>query len=244
MLRLPVMVYETPGLTVPGSRLRISLFFSLSHVIILYATNLHHLWQLFIAPKFFGVLFFRWCINILETLVSTHPMMSIPVFGKGKTDMTSVDMDKSAREKADKPATDTADKLQERRHKLLALVHIAKQQIPLSDAEYRDVIAYWGVGSSADMSIAELEELVTYFESLGFKKKMTDPRDPGPGTGQVRALQERVRKEALKLNNGEERLKGLVKKIAKQNDLRSCRNMKKLKQLLKVIRLLQNRENR
>jgi hypothetical protein len=162
--------------------------------------------------------------------------MSIPVFGKGKTDMTSVDMDKSA--------TGKADKLQERRHKLLALVHIAKNEIPLSDAEYRDVIAYWGVESSADMSIAELEELVKYFESLGFKKKMTDPRDPGPGTGQVRALQERVRKEALKLNNGEERLKGLVKKIAKQNDLRSCRNMKKLKQLLKVIRLLQNRENR
>ncbi len=163
-------------------------------------------------------------------------MMSIPVFGKGKTDMTTVDIEKSV--------TKMADKLQERRHKLLALVHIAKQQIPLSDAEYRDVIAYWGVGSSADMSITELEELVTYFESLGFKKKVPDPRDPAPGTGQIRALQERVRKEALKLNNGEERLKGLIKKIAKQNDLQSCRNVKKLKQLLKVIRLLQNRENR
>jgi Bacteriophage Mu, GemA protein len=150
--------------------------------------------------------------------------------------MTTVDMEKSAREKA--------DKLQERRHKLLALVHIAKDEIPLSDGEYRDVIAYWGVGSSADMSIPELEKLVEYFESLGFKKKMMDPRDPGPGTGQIKALQEQVREQALKLNNGEERLKGLVKKIAKQDDLRSCRNVKKLKQLLKVIRLLQNREKR
>lgn len=171
-------------------------------------------------------------------------MLSILVFGKGKTDMTAVDMDKSTTDQADLSTREKADKVQERRHKLLALVHIAKDEIPLSDAEYRDVIAYWGVESSADMSIAELEELVKYFESLGFKKKMTDPRDPVPGTGQVRALHERVRKEASKLNNGEERLQGLVKKIAKQNDLRSCRNIKKLKQLLKVIRLLQNRENR
>jgi hypothetical protein len=150
--------------------------------------------------------------------------------------------DKSAREKADKPSTKTADKLLKQRHKLLALVHIAKKEIPLRDDEYRDVIAYWGVRSSADMSIPELEELVKYFESLGFKKKVTDPRDPGSGVGQIKALQERVKEEAGKLNNGEERLKGLVKKIAKEDDLRFCRNVKKLKQLLKVIRLLQNRE--
>ena len=158
--------------------------------------------------------------------------------------MTRAYLDKTAAKPAGQSAVKTADKLQERRHKLLALVHIAKQEIPLSDDEYRDVIAYWGVQSSADMSIAELEDLVKYFESLGFKKKMLDPRDPGHGTGQIKALQERIRKEALKLKNGEERLKGLVKKIGKQDDLGSCRNVKKLKQLLKVIRLLQNRELR
>ena len=152
-------------------------------------------------------------------------------------------VDKNKKKSAKKSTIKTADKFQERRHKLLALVHIAKKEIPLSDDEYRDVIAYWGVGSSADMSIPELEELVKYFESLGFKKKVTDPRDPGSGVGQIKALQERIKKEAIKLNNGQERLKGLVKKIAKENDLKTCRNIKKLKQLLKVIRLLQNREN-
>ena len=114
------------------------------------------------------------------------------------------------------------------------------EERPLKKGE--NVIAYWGVRSSADMSIPELEELVKYFESLGFKKKVPDPRDPGSGVGQIKALQERVREEARKLNNGEERLKGLVKKIAKKDDLMACRNIKKLKQLLKVIRLLQNRE--
>ena len=92
------------------------------------------------------------------------------------------------------------------------------------------------------MSIPELEELVKYFESLGFKKKVKDPRDPGPGVGQLKALRERIKEESGKLINGEERLKGLVKKIAKEDDLRFCRNVKKLKQVLKVIRLLQNRE--
>ena len=91
--------------------------------------------------------------------------------------MTTVDVKKSATKPADnsskiptgKSSKKMADKPQERRHKLLALVHIAIKEIPLSDDEYRDVIAYWGVGSSADMSIPELEELVKYFESLGFK---------------------------------------------------------------------------
>lgn len=145
--------------------------------------------------------------------------------------MTTVDANKTK-----------TNKLRKRRLKLLALVHIAQKEIPLRDDEYRDVIAYWGVKSSADMSISELEELVKYFESLGFKKKVPDVRDLGSGVGQIKALQERIKEEAKKLHNGEERLKGLVKKIAKENDLRACRNIKKLKQVLKVVRLLQNRE--
>jgi hypothetical protein len=92
------------------------------------------------------------------------------------------------------------------------------------------------------MSIPELEELVEYFESLGFKKKASADRDLSSGIGQITALRERVREEAGKLNNGEQRLKGLVRKIAKKDDLMSCRDVKKLKQILKVVHLLQNRE--
>jgi len=177
------------------------------------------------------------------TTVGRNNKRTVDKFEKEKTDKSlKKKTDKPATENAGKPTTEKTDKIQERRHKLLALVHIAKKEIPLSDDEYRDVIAYWGVQSSADMSNPELEELVKYFESLGFKKKAIDPRDPGTGVGQIHALQIRVREEAMKLHNGEERLKGLVKKIAKEDDLRSCRNIKKLKQLLKVIHLLQNRE--
>jgi len=134
------------------------------------------------------------------------------------------------------------DKIHRRRNKLLALVHIAKKELALRDDEYRDVLKYWGVKTSAKMSIPELEELVEYFGSLGFKKKASADRDLGSGVGQITALRERVREEAGKLNNGEQRLKGLVRKIAKKDDLMSCRDVKKLKQILKVVRLLQNRE--
>ena len=148
-----------------------------------------------------------------------------------------------------KTATKTADKkkssndtIQRRRNGLLALVHIAKKELALRDDEYRDVLKYWGVTTSAEMSIPELEELVEYFESLGFKKRVSADRDLASGVGQITALRERVREEAGKLNNGEQRLKGLVKKIAKKDDLMSCRDVKKLKQILKVVRLLQDRE--
>jgi hypothetical protein len=155
--------------------------------------------------------------------------------------MSADDRNRSATNTADKEKS-SDDKIHRRRNKLLALVHIAKKELALRDDEYRDVLKYWGVITSAKMSIPELEELVEYFESLGFKKKASADRDLGSGVGQITALRERVWAEAGKLNNGEQRLKGLVKKIAKKDDLMSCRDVKKLKQILKVVRLLQNRE--
>jgi len=155
--------------------------------------------------------------------------------------MSTDDGNRYATKMADKEKS-SDDKIHRRRNKLLALVHIAKKELALRDDEYRDVLKYWGVKTSAQMSIPELEDLVEYFESLGFKKKASADRDPGSVVGQITALRERVRAEAGKLNNGEQRLKGLVKKIAKADDLMSCRDVKKLKQILKVVHLLQNRE--
>ena len=155
--------------------------------------------------------------------------------------MSTDDRNRSATNTADKEKS-SDDKIHRRRNGLLALVHIAKKELALRDDEYRDVLKYWGVKTSAQMSIPELEELVEYFESLGFKKKVSADRDLGSGVGQITALRERVRAEAGKLSHGEQRLKGLVRKIAKTDDLNSCRDVKKLKQILKVIHLLQKRE--
>jgi hypothetical protein len=155
--------------------------------------------------------------------------------------MSADDRNRSATNTANKEKS-SDDKIHRRRNGLLALVHIAKKELALRDDEYRDVLKYWGVKTSAQMSVPELEDLVEYFESLGFKKKVSADRDLGSGVGQITALRERIRAEAGKLNNGEQRLKGLVKKIAKADDLMSCRDVKKLKQILKVIHLLQKRK--
>ncbi len=59
-----------------------------------------------------------------------------------------------------------------RRKKLIAQVHIAKNQLGLDDDIYRDAL-YLATKkrSCADMSIIELHKAVSHFENLGFNPK-------------------------------------------------------------------------
>lgn len=136
------------------------------------------------------------------------------------------------------------NRIQKQRNGLLAIVHIAKQNLGMDDATYRDLLLNWGVKSSAALSISELEDLVDHFQSLGFRvqrSKVQGSRDQGRGR-MAEALHERIREEAAKLEKGEARLTGLVKKIANVDDLRFCRNTAKLKQILKIITVYQRQE--
>jgi len=136
------------------------------------------------------------------------------------------------------------NKIQRRRNGLLAIVHIAKKDLGLDDAEYMETLGVYGVSSAGAMSVPELEDLVDYFGSLGFKKKAVGQAFQPADRGRQRmahALHERIRTEAAKLENGESRFQGLVKKIAKVDDLRFCRNVGKLKQILKIITVYQQK---
>lgn len=132
--------------------------------------------------------------------------------------------------------------LQRQRNGLLAIVHIAKQQLGVDDATYREMLLNWGVKSSAALSILELENLVDYFTSLGFQKRPGSKDFESGRRRMTEALHERIREEAAKLENGEARLTGLVKKIANVDDLRFCRNVGKLKQILKILGQLKVKE--
>ena len=132
--------------------------------------------------------------------------------------------------------------LQRQRNGLLAIVHIAKQNLGMDDAAYRDVLGFYGVSSSAALSIPELEDLVDHFESLGFRKARKPGGREAGKQRMAEALHERIREETLKLENGESRMQGLVKKIANVDDLRFCRNIGKLKQILKIITVYQRQE--
>lgn len=134
----------------------------------------------------------------------------------------------SAKVKAGKKSP---NRIQKQRNGLLALVHIAKAQLGLPDHFYREILKNYGVSSAAALSIPELENLVQHFEHRGFvpkKKKRT-------GSGQAKALRERIRDEAAKIENGEKRMEGLVKKIAQVDQLDWCRDVGKLRQILKIL---------
>jgi len=135
--------------------------------------------------------------------------------------------------------------MQRQRRGMLAVVHIAKSQLKLSDPEYRAILEGFGVNSSSAMSLDELEKLIKYLEGLGFKKK---PKTTGPRRwkhqhgNQVEALHERIRSEAAELDRGERRLPGLVKKNCGVDDLRFCQDVGKLKRVLKVVRILKEQD--
>jgi len=113
---------------------------------------------------------------------------------------------------------------------LLAKVHIAKKDLCLDDALYRDILKIeFGVDSAAELSNDELEQLVVRFELKGFRAKS------GSRT-QVEALKERIGQELLHSEFTERRLRGLVRKICSVDDLRFCHDARRLKRLLAVIR--------
>lgn len=55
------------------------------------------------------------------------------------------------------------------RKSLLAKVHIAKGQLKLDDEAYRSVLARFGVASSADLAVGDLEKLLHHFAKLGWQ---------------------------------------------------------------------------
>lgn len=127
--------------------------------------------------------------------------------------------------------------LNKQRNGLLAIVHIAKQDLGLDDDTYRDVLANWGVKSSAAMSVQELSELVGHFCSLGFR---VCSKSNTRNQGQADALHARIRQEAARLDNGDARLAGLIKAKAGVDDLRFCRDVEKLKQILRILKIFQD----
>jgi len=115
------------------------------------------------------------------------------------------------------------------RNVLLAKVHIAKKDLCLDDVLYRDILkTEFGVGSAADLSNDELEQLVVRFETRGWRAK-------SGSRSQVAALKERVDQELAGSEITGRRLRGLVRKICRVDDLRFCHDARRLKRLLAVI---------
>lgn len=61
----------------------------------------------------------------------------------------------------------------------LARVHIAKKDLQLTDALYRDFLELWfGKRSAKDLTASEIEALLTHFQGLGWEQFRQAPQDP------------------------------------------------------------------
>ena len=123
----------------------------------------------------------------------------------------------------------------EQRRGLLARVHIAKKDLGLQDVKYREILeARCNKKSAADLTIPQLEDLVQYFLWFGWKPgvRRTLPRET---KSQVLALRERVIAIAAKIENGENRLKGLCKKFCKVECIEWCWEVGPLKRLIAAL---------
>jgi len=77
----------------------------------------------------------------------------------------------------------------------LALIHVGKKQLDLSDPEYREILRHHGgVASAADLDDEGFKRVVDCMKALGFwVKRAWEPsraRDPGalPTVGQLRVI--------------------------------------------------------
>jgi len=120
---------------------------------------------------------------------------------------------------------------QRQRKGLLAKVHIARQQLGLTDDEYRACLQALKASSAAELSIAGLELLVDHFKKLGWRARNSLPKQ-----SRLDALRGRAIEEARFLERGGRRMRGLVKSICGVDDLRFCTDPGKLLRLLKVLR--------
>ena len=64
-------------------------------------------------------------------------------------------------------------------HKQIALIHIAKQELGLSEEYYRKLLGELGVKSSKELDQAGFQRLMNKFELLGFRRQTTKAKKRG-----------------------------------------------------------------
>jgi len=133
--------------------------------------------------------------------------------------------------------------LQKQRHGLLAKVHIAKKELCIDDALYRVMLnREFGVDSSAALSVPELQSLIRYFESKGWKPKGSKIKAQSSKDLQAEALRKKAKSL---LDEGRKSRKvrhpaGLVRKVCRTDKIEWCRDVARLKRLIVVLERINN----
>lgn len=131
------------------------------------------------------------------------------------------------------------------RRGLLAKIHIAKEQLGLSDLDYRGILVNgFRVTTAAALSIGEMEKLVAHFIACGWRdpSRRIAPMDVKTKESQILSLQDRAKKIASVLENGPWRLRGMCRAICGADDPAWCRDVNKLKRLVAVLEKVKRTE--
>lgn len=118
------------------------------------------------------------------------------------------------------------------RNRLLAIVHIAKNDMGWNDCFYRSLLeSCFGVSTSAALTNVQLAAFIAAIRNRGWKPK----RRPGEIDEQVIAFRVRIKSLAAQIPNGEERLKGLCRSFCGTPNVDWCVDVAKMKRLLAAL---------
>jgi len=120
------------------------------------------------------------------------------------------------------------------RQRLLAMAHIAPKELGISDEDVRGILQReFGKESRADLTELELGYLVDYFVEHGWQARGRRPE--AGGNKQIVTLRARALEIAEGIENGDRRLRGLVRKICGVDRPEWASDAAKMKQVLAVM---------
>lgn len=118
------------------------------------------------------------------------------------------------------------------RRKLLATVHVAKKDMGWHDCFYRDLLEKcFGVSTSAALSNEQLAVFIAAIKNRGWKPK---PK-AGEVDEQLLVFRRRIKSLAVRIPNGQERLKGLCRSVCGTESINWCTDIPKMKRLLAAL---------
>jgi phage gp16-like protein len=102
----------------------------------------------------------------------------------------------------------------------IALIHVAKAKIGLTDDEYRDLLqSTCGVESSKELTSSQFDDLMKRFRQMGFQLKIKQPptaANPDPKALPTPAHLQKIKELFLQLGWNNERQLGFVKRQIKR----------------------------
>jgi phage gp16-like protein len=85
--------------------------------------------------------------------------------------------------------------------KQLAILHIAKKDVGLSEREYRELLLKFGVVTSRNLNYLQFETIMNYLKSLGFRGRARPggPSSPVGQDGQFQSSKYKLRRKIFAL---------------------------------------------